>query len=232
MKPMHRAIAVYGRKIFSVALIFNALLTITCAVGILSGFYRVYPQWEPFAPYLADGNIYWLAIAAAIINIFPAAYVGKVHTGRLWFHHYVYGFFVLVASAAWLIFFTPISVLSVFFLSTPDVSVNAGKFFFLGGLTLVLDDLPDVHRVTFRSLRWLKQKAHAGRKLINATQFLLGFAPLYIALAVSLSVASNLNWLTPANLIQIGTLLITGLTCFASVKGKVWHKIDPKLEQP
>ena len=140
---MHRVISVYGRKIFSVTLIFNALLTISCAVGILAGFYRSYPHWKPFSPYLADGNIYWLAIAAAVLNIFPSAYVGKVHTGRLWFHHYVYGFFVLLASAVWVVFFTPVSLLNLFFVSTTNISVNVGRFFFIGGLTLVLDDLPD-----------------------------------------------------------------------------------------
>jgi hypothetical protein len=228
---MHRIISVYGRKIASVVLIFNALLTIVCAIGILAGFYRSYPNWKPFAPFLLDGNIYWLTIAAAILNIFPAAYIGKVHTGRLWFHHYVYGFFVLFAALAWVVIFTPVSLLSLFFISSTDISINAGRLFFLGGLTLVLDDLPDVHKFTFHGLRWLKMRAHQGRRIINAAQFSLGFASLYVASAVSLSVASNLNWLTPANLIQIGTLVITGFACLASVERKIWHKLDPEVEK-
>ena len=84
------------KKIFSLALIFNALITIATVAGILYGFYTIKPQWHPYAPYLLDGNLFWLALAAGVICIFPAAATGRsLHTGRFLFHHYVYGFFVL-----------------------------------------------------------------------------------------------------------------------------------------
>jgi hypothetical protein len=119
---MHRIISVYGRKIFSVALIFNALLTISFAIGLLWGLYV--ENWTLYSPYLINGNLFWLAIAAAIVNIFPAASVGKVHTGRLWFHHYVYGFFVMLIASIWTIFFTPESPLTMFFVNTSDVAIT------------------------------------------------------------------------------------------------------------
>ena len=225
---MHRIISVYGRKIFSVTLIFNAMLTISCAVGLLWGFYTEY--WTLYAPYLINGNVYWVAIAAAVLNIFPAAYVGKVHTGRLWFHHYLWGFFVLILSSAYILFFTSISLLTMFFLNTSNLAVNTGRFFFLGGLTLVIDDLPDVHNVTFRGLRWLKAKAHQARNVIHATQIILGIATVYLLIAVNLSISAQPQWVTPANFIQIGTLLITALTSLASVRRKIWHKLDPENE--
>jgi hypothetical protein len=227
-KSMHRIISVYGRKIFSVSLIFNALLTITCLAGLLYGFY--FENWAIYAPYLINGNILWLVIAAAVINIFPSAYVGKVHTGRLWFHHYVYGFLVIIASIIWIVVFTPVSLLTIFFINTTNISVNVGRFFFLGGLTLVLDDLPDVHRVTFYGLRWLKRRAHEARRVIDAAQFILGFVTVYLFIAVSLSIIAKPQWMTAANFIQMGTVLVTAFTCFASVKRKVWHKLDPKQE--
>ena len=225
---MHRVISVYGRKIFSVALIFNALLTISYAVGLLWGFYV--EHWTLYSPYLINGNLFWVAISAAVLNIFPAAYMGKVHTGRLWFHHYVYGFFVLIVSSAWIVFFTSVSLLSMFFINTSDVAVNAGRFFFLGGLTLVIDDLPDVHRVTFRSLRWLKAKAHQARGVIDVAQFIVGIGTIYLFIAVSLSVAAEPQWVTPANFIQLGALLVTAFTSLASVRRKIWHKINPEHE--
>ncbi len=225
---MHRVISVYGRKIFSVTLIFNALLTISCAVGLLWGFYA--EHWILYAPYLINGNLFWVAIAAAILNIVPAAYVGKVHTGRLWFHHYVYGFFVLFVSSAWIVLGTSVSLLTVFFINTSNLAVNAGRFFFLGGLTLVLDDLPDVHTVTFRGLRWLKSKAHEARRVLHAAQFILGFVTLYLFVTVSFSIAAKPQWITPANVIQMGTLLVTALTCFASVKRRTWHKLNLEEE--
>jgi hypothetical protein len=225
---MHRVISVYGRKIFSVSLIFNSLLTISCAAGLLWGFYV--EHWSLYAPYLINGNLFWLVIAAAVLNIFPAAYVGKVHTGRLWFHHYVYGFFVLFLSTAWIVLGTSVSLLTVFFINSTNVAVNAGRFFFLGGLTLVLDDLPDIHRVTFHSLRWLKFKAHRARRILHAAQLVLGVATLCIFIFVSLSIAAKPQWITPANGIQMGTLLVTAFTSFASVKGKIWNRLNPEQE--
>ena len=225
---MHRVISVYGRKIFSITLIFNALLTITCAVGLLWGFYVAH--WTLYAPFLVNGNFFWLAVAAAVVNIFPAAYLGKVHTGRLWFHHYVYGFFVLLSSTVWVVLFTSVSLLSLFFINTTNLAINAGRFFFIGGLTLVLDDLPDVHWVTFKSLRWLKTKAHQARTVLQATQLILGVATLYLFVTVSLSIAAKPQWMTPSNFVQMGTLLVTVITCFGSVKGRIWHKIKPEKE--
>ena len=225
---MHRVISVYGRKIFSVTLIFNALLTISCTAGLLWGFYA--EHWTLYPPYLINGNLIWFAVAAAVVNIFPAASLGKVHTGRLWFHHYVYGFFVLLLSSAWVVLFTSASLLTMFFLNTSDLAINAGRFFFLGGLTLVLDDLPDVHSVTFRGLRWLKAKAHEARSILQAAQFVLGFATLYLFITVSLSIATKLQWITAENFVQMGTLIVTSLTCFVSVRKKIWHKLNPEKE--
>ena len=227
---MHRIISVYGKKILSVSLIFNALLTISCAAGLLWGFYM--EHWTLYAPFLVSGNIIWLAVAAAIINVFPAASFGKVHTGRLWFHHYVYGFLVLILSSMWIVLFTSVSLLNMFFVNTTNVAVNAGRFFFLGGLTLVLDDLPDVHRITFIVLNWLKSKAHKARSLINAAQIFFGFATIYLFISVGLSMAIKPQWVTPANFIQMGSLLVTAFTSFASVKRKIWHNLKPNKKFP
>ncbi len=221
---MHRVVSVYGKKILSVSLIFNALLTMVCAAGLLYGFY--FNNWVLYAPFLWNGNFYWIAILAAVLNIFPAASVGKVHTGRLWFHHYVYGFLVMLVSSAWIMLFTSVSLLSLFFINNTNIAVNAGRFFLLGGLTLVLDDLPDVHSWAFRGVQWLKSAAHRARSILYVTQFLLGFATLYLFAAVTLSISSQPMWVTLANALQMGTLLVTTITCFASVKRKTWHKLE------
>ena len=99
------------KKTFSIALIFNALITLACVAGLIYGYYMAYPYWQPYAPYLFNGNVFWLAIAAALINIFPSAAIGRsLHTGRFLFHHYVYGFFVLLSTSALIVVFTSISV--------------------------------------------------------------------------------------------------------------------------
>jgi hypothetical protein len=71
-------------------------------------------------------------------------------------------------------------LVDVFFLNTSNLAINVGRFFFLGGLTLLLDDLPDVHRVTFNWVQWLKVKAHNGRSVIQFLQFVLGLVTFYL----------------------------------------------------
>jgi hypothetical protein len=225
---MHRVFSVYGRKIVSVVILYNALVTITCAAGLLWGFYV--ENWKLYPPYLLNGNLFWLVIAAAIINIFPATYMGKVHTGRLWFHHYVYGFITMVASLIYIAFFTPVSLLTAFFVNTTNLSVNVGRFFFLGGLTLFLDDLPDVHRLAGHGLKWLKLKACQIRNVLHGVQLAMGFVAIAFFLIVSLSISAEPQWITPANFIQMGTLLATAFTSFGSVKMKIWCNLDNREE--
>jgi hypothetical protein len=227
---MHRVISVYGRKIFSVSLIFNALLTVICILGLLRGFYV--DNWKPYTPFLVNGNFLWAIVALAVINIFPAAYIGKVHTGRLWFHHYVYGFAVLFTSITWVALFTSISLTNLFLVNTANVSVNVGRFLFLSGLALVLDDLPDVHRVSMHSLRWLKSKAYEARKIIYAAQAILTALVIYVLAAVILSVSQNPNWVTPANFILIGSTLVSILASFLTLKLKTWLKLETNNNEP
>src|ERR1035437_4134343 len=133
------------KKTFSLALIFNALITVACVAGIVFGYYMAYPYWQPYAPWLLNGNLFWLALAAGLINIFPSASIGRsLHTGRFLFHHYVYGFFILLVTSVFVIEFTPIPLLSLFLVESSSIAVNAGRVFFLAGLALFLDDLPDV----------------------------------------------------------------------------------------
>ncbi|MFB3889508.1 MAG: hypothetical protein ACE14S_08450 [Candidatus Bathyarchaeia archaeon] len=221
----NRITAVYGKKLFSLTLIFNSLLSIAYAIGLLAGYYAA--GWGFFSPFIMDGNMFWLIIPAAIINIFPAAHIGKVHTGRLWFHHYVYGFFVSISSALAVMLFTPISLSNLFVQNITDLSINVGRFYILGGLTLILDDLPDVSKHTRSLTSWLKLKAYQGRRIVHAIQFLMGLLMLYFAAAVSLWITQHPDGLTVANSILVGTLVVTSIMSFANVKRKIWLKITP-----
>ena len=217
------------KKIFSVSLVFNALLTIGCISGILAGFYWYYHHWQPFSPYLINGNLFWVAIAAAIINIFPSAGLGRsLHTGRLLFHHYFYGFMVLVCAVIYIVFFTPISLLTIFLVNDTSVQVNVGRFFILGGLTLVLDDLPDVHTKLDLGLNWLKNKVGQGARFVSVFQLMAGIVSLYVFAAVTLSVYNTPAYVTVANLLLIGTLFITSITSFVFVRRQVWQRLQIK----
>lgn len=224
---MAGSVRVIVKKIFSLALIFNALITVGVVAGLLFSFYKAYPYWHHFAPYLLDGNLLWLAIAAAAINIFPAACIGRaLHTGRFLFHHYVYGFLVLLFSCLFVVFFSPISLVYLFLLNSSNIAVNVGRFFFLAGLTLLLDDLPDVSERVESGLNWVKTKACEARRVLHVLQLATGLAALYILVSVSIVTIQNPDR-AYYNSYLLGTMLVTTITSLALVKKKAWLKITP-----
>ncbi|MDR0373317.1 MAG: hypothetical protein LBI79_07175 [Nitrososphaerota archaeon] len=219
------------RKIFSLTLIFNALLTIACAVNILSSIYWIYPGWKPFSPYLFDSTVFWVVSAAAALNIFPSALLGrKLHTGRFLFHHYFYGILVLIVAASYITLFTSASLVTIFLVNNTAVSVNAGRFLLLGGLTLLLDDLPDVSKHIEAMLNRIKTGAFRIRKLITAAQIITGIFALYLFTAVCAAMIQVPEWITLANLILVVSTLITGVTSVIFVKRKTWDNIVDNQE--
>ena len=221
------SVFVYLKKIFSLTLILNSFITIAAIAGILYGFYYAWPGWKPYTPWLISGNLFLLAAIAALINIFPSACIGRaLHTGRFLFHHYVYGFLVLLSSSAFVVLFTSVSLVSLFLITSSNLAVNVGRFFILGGLTLLLDDLPDVSERIESSLNWVKSKACQVRRFLYALQLLTGAASLYLLVSVSITTIQN-----PArafsNSFLIGTLIVTSITSLACVKRKAWLKITP-----
>ena len=226
------AIWVMTKKIFSLMLILNALITIAALTGILYGFYHAWPWWKPYAPYLISGNFFLIAAAAALINIFPSASIGRaLHTGRFLFHHYVYGFFVLLTSSIYVLAFTSVSLITLFLVNTGNVAVNTGRICVLTGLTLVLDDLPDVSKRVESTLNKLKSQAYRVRKAVYTLQFVTGAITFYIFLAIAIFVSLHPST-NIANFVTMGTLLVTSITSFACVKRKAWLKITtPRMSQ-
>ncbi len=216
------------KKIFSLALIFNALITIATVAGILYGFYTSNPPWHPYAPYLLDGNLLLLALAAGVICVFPAAATGRsLHTGRFLFHHYVYGFFVLAITSVLVTVLTPVSAVSLFFVDSNDIPVNAARVFFLAGLALLLDDLPDVSLKTESCLNWIKTKACCIKMGLHVATFITGIFAIYCSIAILLTTIQEnyVRWLP--NSFGIVSLFITGIMSFAFVARKDWLKITP-----
>jgi hypothetical protein len=219
-------VSVYGRKLFSLVLTFNCLLCIVYAIGLLTGFYEA--NWKLYPPYLVDGSLIWVLILASIVNIFPAMSVGRVKTGRLGFHHWVYGFVVLVLSVVMLKMYTSVPLVSLFTARNTSLATNVGRFFVLGGLTLVLDDFADISERLRSVLTVLKSKAYQARKIIHATQCLTGLLSFYIFVCVSLYIALNPAQTTLGNFILAGTLLGTSITSFGGLKQKIWLNITPE----
>jgi hypothetical protein len=223
---MSKILDVYGKKLFSLALIFNSLLTIVYAIGLLSAYYVLYPGWKPYFPYILNGQLFWIIIPAAILNIFPVVNIGKVDTGRLWFHHYVYGFIVAAIAAITTAVWAPDVFLTLFTMDSADTGLNVGRFFILGGLTLVIDDMPDISRRLKTGLRLLKSQAQRYGKVLHVVQFLMGLVTLYFFIAIIVYLPQHPPENTLANAILLGTLLVTTLTSFANVKRRDWLSIE------
>jgi hypothetical protein len=229
---MATSVWVILKKTFSIALIFNSLISIACVAGIIYGYYQAYPYWKPYAPYLLNGNLFWLALAAGVINIFPSAAIGRaLHTGRFLFHHYVYGFFVVASSSAFVMVFTPISLPSLFFVDDSTVAVNAGRVFILAGLALFLDDLPDVSKRVERGLNWMKTQACKAKKPLHILQAVFGGFALYCSISILLATLQNPERWLP-NSFVIVSLFVTSITSFALVKRKAWLSITPPQPKP
>ncbi len=222
-----RRLLIIGKKTFSLSLIFNSLLTIACSIGILAGFYWFYHDWQPFYPYVVNGNLFWVAIAVAVVNIFPSASLARaLKTGRFLFHHYFYGCLILLSSVFYVVAFTPVSLLTIFLIDNTSIAVNIGRFFLLGGATLVLDDLPDVSKRIASALNWLKSKASQRAKVILVFQLLAGAVSFYLFVAICIALSQNPQWVTLANLILIGTLFVTSFSSFLFVKRRLWLNIE------
>ena len=221
------SVSVIAKKLFSLSLILNSLLTLVFVAEFVFNSYRDFPYWQPFSPYLFNGSVFFLVIVAALVNIFPSASVGRyLQTGRFLFHHYVYGCFVLGSSTVYVVFFASVSFFTLFLVYSSNVAVNAGRFFLLAGFTLFLDDLPDVSKRVDVSLNRLKSLAYRGRRVIYMLQLFTGFASFYVFLAVSLWASHHLEWAAGGSF-MIGSFLVTSLTSFAFVRRKEWLKIAP-----
>jgi hypothetical protein len=96
----------------------------------------------------------------------------------------------MILSAIYVVVFTPLSLVTLFLVSTGNVAVNAGRFFVLTGLTLFLDDLPDVSKRVESALNKLKSQVYRVRKAFYVVQLITGVVTLYIFLAILVSTLS------------------------------------------
>jgi hypothetical protein len=144
----------------------------------------------------------------------------------LWFHHYVYGFLVIIAAIAATALLLPSGLASLFIIYTTDAGVNAGRFFIVGGVTLVLDDLADVSERLQSGLKFVKAKTQRNGRIFHLVQVIMGFAAIYFLGAISIYLTQHQTEVTLANSILLGSLLITVLTSFANVKRKVWLNVN------
>jgi len=215
----------YGKKVLSWLLTFNCLLTIMLAVGLLTGFYTAH--WKIYQPYLWSPNLLWATVLTSAMNFFPTASFGHVKVIRLKFHHFIYGLAIFATSAAFITFMS-FSILSLFALNIPSVNFNVVRVFALVGLTLIIDDFADISNRTRRGLCLVKSKAYQKRDIIYAVQCLLCCMTILVFLCLTIWLTQTPGGRNLKNLAMEGSLLVTSLTTFESIRKKVWLKITPQ----
>ncbi len=84
------------KKIFSLTLILNSLVTLACVAQIMYNNSHAFPCWQPYSPYLVNGNVFFLVIVGALVNIFPSASVGQLAYWAIFVSSLCLWFFCLV----------------------------------------------------------------------------------------------------------------------------------------
>jgi len=249
---MSRIIVKLGRKTLSLALIFNSLISLAAVVNILVVSYLTTGGLRPYSPYLLDGSLFLMVIATAVLNILPAKLIGKVDLGRIWFHHYVYGFLASSISLTLIAVFAPAYILvflmpSLGFHTTglQTVIIYSELFFVYGGLTLMIDDIRDVSIELGRTLDKLKLWAYKSNKTLQKMHLISSLATVYVALSVCAWFMENVLLKEMWSIWDLSTifvaasLLFTGLWGLKAVKAKYWFtklyidlsRLEPSLRK-
>ncbi len=223
-----------GRKVLSLALIFNSVLGLISAANLLAKFYLSNCEWRPYSPYLIDGSFLWAVILAAVLNIVPAKLVGRVNMKRFLFHHYVYGFMASSVSLLVMVFHKPAHLLLLVMPSLGSarglqtIPVYAGLFFVYGGLTLVIDDIHDVPLRMGRMLDKLKKAALKSGRLLQAMHLCSSLISIYILACIFLWFLENglmtESWSLwhMSHIVFMSNLLVMSLLGLKAVKGGSW----------
>ena len=216
-------------------MVFNSIVSLVYAAEMLVSLYIGPNDWRPYSPYLIDGSFLWLAILAAVLNIFPAKLIGKVNIRRILFHHYVYGFLASSVSLFLIAFFAPASL---FLLLMPSLGfqtisfqafpVYAGLFLVYGGLTLVIDDIGDVSLWFAGLLDRLERMARKSGRALQTLHLFSALMSIYIlicgvlwCLEKSVQLGSFPPW-GLYHMVFLSSLLVTSVSGLKAVEDGLW----------
>ncbi|RLI33890.1 hypothetical protein DRO56_00625 [Candidatus Bathyarchaeota archaeon] len=203
------------KKILSLAVSFNSLMAAASAGRNLLDFYLCGGGWRPYSPYLLDGNLLWAAVLSSLVNIRSSVKIGKVRIKRILFHHYVWGFIVLIISSLLLLWHYSLSPLQLFteVYFTGDYRIFVFAFLIMGGITLILDDLQDIRPLNGLLTRLsINPKNHV--RALRVAKYLFHTLSIYISLSILLWLLDHPWRLDPSWVVYIGSLFINGLLGF------------------
>jgi hypothetical protein len=227
-----------GKKVLGLGLIFNSVVCIASVLNLLSGFYNSGMLWRPFWPFLLDGSLLWFVLVLAILNVFSAKVVGKVHLRRFGFHHYVYGLALIFVALCLVLAFAPSGI---WFLVSPQLGfessgleslgVYAALFFVYAGVALFIDDSYDWSKRLSCLLE--RAKVALGRfgwvfRMIHLVSCLVSF---YVVTAIVFWYIGSSYWLSAGLFWNVSYLVLTPnlfVTCLWGLyafREKVWVRV-------
>ncbi len=223
------------KKILGLALIFNSIVSLISAANILYGFYQSRLFWQPYSPYLIEGSLFWFVILTSTLNLVPAKLTGKVDLRRFLFHHYVYGFLVILASLSLIVLFMPACI---FMVLEPSIGLEmegfqsvlsyAILFFIYGGLTLIIDDIYDISMRVSRIFDRIKTRMQRLGRMLQTVHLCSSVITIYIAACVAIWCFKNyflmIDWplLSLAHIIFTSSMLVNSFCGLKAVKERMW----------
>ncbi|MBS7615184.1 hypothetical protein KEJ18_05580 [Candidatus Bathyarchaeota archaeon] len=232
---MSKILSKLGKKTLSLALIFNSLISLTFVISNLVSSYLSINGEQQYWSFLIGNSVFLFVFIASILNILPAKILGKVELGRIWFHHYVYGFLASSVSFTLMAFFAPTYVLvflipSLCFQATglQMFLIYSALFFVYGGLTLVIDDIRDVSERLDKILDKLKIRAYKSSKILQKMHLISCLVTVCVSLSLYASIMEKNMQSDMWTIQNISTtffatsLLITGLWGLRAIKAKYW----------
>ncbi len=219
-----KTLVILGRKALSLALIFNFIASLISSLSILYSHYLGKSHEELYKPYLADGSLFWFVVLTSVLNIVPARMLGKVNIRRILFHHYVYGFLSIFISVILSI------LLSLLHVSNFQYSQSFIILLLYWGITLIIDDMPDVSPIILRILNRIKKEVYKMDKMIAKVHLISSFISTYVATCIFLwyfgnnFLAGNYPLLDFTYSLFIVNLFITALYGLKTAKKGIWLK--------
>ena len=182
-----------GRKIVCLCVIFNSILTILFSGDLLYALYIRRLKWHAGPLHILNYSSLLLIMVGSFLNIVTAKIIGNVNLRRVRFHHYFYGFLMMIVSLALIMMLAPayLSILLMPILlpsvySLTPIPISMAFLLTYGGITLVIDDIQDLSMRIRRSLNLLWRRALKFKSKLEALHLCSCISSAYMLLSMLL----------------------------------------------
>ncbi|MBS7634171.1 hypothetical protein KEJ34_01540 [Candidatus Bathyarchaeota archaeon] len=215
-----KALSAISRKMLGLILISNSIASLISSLGFLWGSCLNVPIRFHETCFVSKLLFVFVALTS-VLNLSPAKTLGKIEIRRLLFHHYVYGFMLI------LLYFTSAMLLSIM---QPWVWEGQGYLILLlyWGAALVIDDIYDVSPRIAVLLDAFARRAHRLGSLILIVHAISSLVSIYVAFRVLVWHLENTfllginSFLSFARIFLMANLFITAFYGLEIVKSRAW----------